>query len=302
MYKRQVQRAQAQLEGAGRRIRLRVHDLKGPGGTEDFAKIDDFTFPIEGKQVVTSIEPPIRVKWTRIESIELKLEQIAPPEARTGGGYFEAAKDFPAFDTPTATITVTGPTALIKQLREDPKSLFPDPVDAQAWLKLNPDLTTLFPWTCGFSSWRAEESEARTEALVTITPATVSGKLKVREAKLSNLKADVALLYPPGVAPGAYDAFEVKILDTGYDARTRRLDIAIKGDAALVTDRKNPNGEWTLVVALPAPPADGAPDLDNASAQVRLVSLQELPTSDAKPRLRLVGPTSVFVSITRKKS
>ncbi len=239
------------------------------------------------------------MRWTRVESLE--VSEFEKPDVRLGEGYFEVAPGFPTVET--QKVTVTGPVSLIARLREHVEALVPDPVDAQAWLKLNPDLTTLYPWTTGFLGWRAADPENRSEALVTISPATIAGKLKVRETKAESMKADVSVLYPPGVAPSAYDDFEVKILDTGWDARARKLEISIKGDASQVTDRKSAKPGWTLVVALPPPPAEGAPELDNVPADVRLVPPpDDLPTADAKPRLRLVGPTKVFVSIARRKS
>ncbi len=291
-----VERARAGLEQSGRPVRLKTRELRGDEGHATFRDRSDFNFPFADVGVVESITPAVRVDWYRVDSQEIEFTRPRIDIAGRTDLEIVAAQS----SVEPGKVLVTGPVNVIEWLRNGDLKLALDDVSAAKWLRESPDFATPFSWSSGFADWRSRAPELRAEWALTIEPPTVSGKTKYREYKVTTTQVELALLYPAGLDARAYEKYDIKFLDTAYDARTRRLEVSLRGDPQLVAALGAGQSGWTLLVSLPAPPKDDSGSVESYSAAVMLVP-PEGAAGDATPRLRLVSPSKVFVTLEKRK-
>lgn len=295
-----VDRAMGALDPAGRRITLQLEKtaFDGDQGVIDRSDPAAFTYPFSEAHLVERVTPGVHLEWYRTESATFDVARpriIFPPDRRDieevpGAGSMDRAK-----------VTLVGPHDVIADLKARGGSLTPDDVDATEWLAMNADFATAFGWTSGFSSLRAADPVRRSERTLSIEPATISGRSKLRQTGSAHVELPLALLYPAGLDASAYAGFDVQVEEIAFDKSTRRLGVDVRGDPTSIAALKKGSEVWTLLVRLPAPPKDETAKVDNVAAPLELVAWRGTGAPAGAASLTLIGRASVFVTLERKK-
>lgn len=296
-----VDRAMGALDPAGRRITLNLEKtaFDGDEGVIDRSDPAAFAYPFSDAHLVERVTPAVHLEWYRTESATFDVARpriVFPPDRRDveevpGGGSMDRAK-----------VTLVGPHDVIADLKARGGSLTPDDVDATEWLAMNADFATAFGWTSGFSALRAADPVRRSERTLSIEPATISGRSKLRQTGSAHVELPLALLYPAGLDASAYAGFEVTIAEElAFDKSTRRLGVDVRGDPTSIAALKKGSEAWTLLVRLPPPPKDENAKTDNLAAPVELIARRGPGAPAGASSLTLIGRDSVFVTFERKK-
>jgi hypothetical protein len=289
----EVERARALLE-AEPRIKVSLPDLpKGvdAGTTAPIKHPSDFAYPFERADLVNGVDA-VTIEWVRLA--ERTVSVVAPEVALKPGTPLEPAPGWPTLDT--TRVKIRGPKSVVEGLT----SVQPDPIDASAWLALNPDLASLYSWTSGFETWRGT-SPLREERVLTIDPETVKGRLKLRPVAAPRAVEHALRLVLPAGAPDALAPWDV-VVEGGpeYDRSTRRIRLTLKGEKKALDELEaNPN-DWSYVAEVP-PPSDVGDPVENVRVPVRLL-VGTMPATGKALGAGVVldGNPVVLVSLRRK--
>jgi hypothetical protein len=257
------------LEHAARR------DKKGEKGPISDASA--FTFPFDNPELV-SVTRPITVRWNAVEEKTVPLEK---PVIKGAAG-LEATVSLD--DT---SVRLRGPASLFEQ---EIHSITPDPVNASAWLKGNPELSTPWPWESRFDEWRKQDPRLRDPRVLRIEPAVARGKVRFRATAGQVLEGTLHLDVGDPAWFLTHD-YEIE-RSPEYDPATKKLKLTVLGEAPALDRLKK--GDWYFYVKVPPPPAA---ETENGEHQQLPVYLH-LPhgvhaTLDKAP--------SLFVTVRRKK-
>jgi hypothetical protein len=290
----EVERARALLESEPR-IKVSLPELpKGvdSGTTAPIKHPSDFVYPFERADLVTGVDDPVVIEWVRLA--ERTVPVLAPEVSLKPGTPLEPAPGWPTLDT--TKVKVRGPKSVVEGL----SSVQPDPIDPSAWLAQNPDLASLYSWTSGFETWRGT-SPLRTERVLTIDPATVKGRLKLRPVAAPRaVEHALRLVLPPGAAD-ALAAWDV-VVEGGpeYDRSTRRIRLTLKGEKKALDEIEASPDDWSYVVEVP-PPSDSGDPVEKVSVPVRLLLGTHAATGKALGAgVVLDGTPMVQITLRRK--
>jgi hypothetical protein len=269
----------------GRRVELRLpelehaarNDKKGEKGPISDAAA--FTFPFDNPEIV-SVTRPITVRWNKVEEKPVPLEKPVV----NGAAGLEATVSLD--DT---SVRLRGPASLFEQ---GLPSITPDKVDASAWLKGNPELSTPWPWESRFDEWRLLDWTRRNPRVLRIEPAVARGKVRFRAIAGQVLEGTLHLDVGDPAWFLTHD-YEIE-RSPEYDPATKKLKLTVLGeDPALDRLRKTP-GDWYFYVKVPPPPAA---ETENGEHQQLPVYLHLPPGVHAT----LDKAPSLFVTVRRKK-
>jgi hypothetical protein len=220
-----------ELEHAARR------DKRGEKGPISDASA--FTFPFDNPEIV-SVTRPVTIRWNAVEERTVPIEK---PVVEGADG-LEAIVSLD--DT---SVRLRGPASLF-----DPElpSITPDPVKAAPWLKGNPELSTPFPFSVGFETWREQDPTRRSTQVLRIEPATARGKVRLRATVGEVLEHRLRVDGDP--AWFLTHDYEIE-RSPEYDPATGMLKLTVLGEGPVLERLKKAPADWHYYVVVPPPPA-----------------------------------------------
>lgn len=288
----EVERVHAGLVLAGRTIEHRFAVPSGAKGRiGPLTSPDAYDYPVEGlARLVTKVEPALEAEWVRVVTRKVRLE--TPTTGPTGRSDVEVS----SVELTDKEIEVSAPESLF----EGPQavaSVRPDPVEVQAWLADNADLSTPLQFQVGFRRWRDAAPADRDESIVALAPATVRGQVKFAQRATQTLESGVRVLLA-GLDPSAYADYDVVIgTSPAYDpGPPPRLKLEVRGDPKALARLRAEPSEWSFAIALPPPPDAGAKIED-----VKIPVVMWFQKGAAPPSVRLASDPTVFVTLRRRE-
>jgi hypothetical protein len=182
------------------------------------------------------------VRWNKVEERTIPIEK---PVVEGASG-LEAIVSLD--DT---SVRLRGPASLFET---EVPSITPDPVNASAWLKGDPELSTAWPWETSFDAWRRQDWTRRNPRVLRIEPAKARGKVRFRatvgEVLENKLHVEVSQAW---FRTREYE-YEIE-RSPEYDPVADTLKLTVVGEQPVLDRLKKSPADWHYRVLLPAPSA-----------------------------------------------